>query len=187
MFGMLVFFTNLSLTGFQVRYLALFFLFSVIDDFGWFWMGSLHKNIQLMLEFVKGSFLVLHFSYYTSMTFLMLSVMLLSMRVILISTLSQIKHLICDNNQNWPLQLNLIYNIVDWGRKCLADFNAGKTQLVSFHWCNNVGTTDVKMDGCVLNEKSSFKVFGLTFSSKLDWGSYIMTTVKNKRFCDILT
>ena len=32
-FGMLVFFTNLSLMEFQVRYLALFLLFSVIDGF----------------------------------------------------------------------------------------------------------------------------------------------------------
>ena len=44
-FGMLVFFTNLSLMEFQIRYLALFLLFSVIDSFRWFWMGSLHKNI----------------------------------------------------------------------------------------------------------------------------------------------
>ena len=41
---------------------ALFLLFSVIDGFKWFWMGSLHKNIQLMLEFLKAPFLVLHFS-----------------------------------------------------------------------------------------------------------------------------
>ena len=47
-FGMLDFFTNLSLMELQVRYLALFFLFSVIDDFEWFWMESLHKNIQSM-------------------------------------------------------------------------------------------------------------------------------------------
>ena len=77
--GMLVFFTNLSLMEFQVRYLALFLLFSVIDDFAWFWMKSLHKNIQLMQEFLKAPFLVLHFSYYTLMIFLpMLSVILLS-------------------------------------------------------------------------------------------------------------
>ena len=61
----------------------IFLLFSVIDGFGWFWMGNLHKNIQLMLEFLKGLFLVLHFSYYTLMTFLMmLSVMLPSMLMI---------------------------------------------------------------------------------------------------------
>ena len=63
-FDMLVFFTNLSLIEFQVRYLALFLLFSVIDDFKWFWMGILHKNIQLILEFLKAPFLVQHFLYY---------------------------------------------------------------------------------------------------------------------------
>ena len=60
-FGMLIFFTNLSLMEFQVTYLALLLLFSVIDGFEWFWMESLHKNIQLMLEFLKAPFLVLHF------------------------------------------------------------------------------------------------------------------------------
>ena len=65
---------------FQVKYLALFLLFSVIGGFGWFGMGNLHKNIQLMLQFLKGPFLVLLISYYTLMTFLMmLSVILLSM------------------------------------------------------------------------------------------------------------
>ena len=44
-------------------YLALFHLFSVIDDFGWFWMESRHKNILLMLEFLETPFLVLHFPY----------------------------------------------------------------------------------------------------------------------------
>ena len=53
---MLVFFTNLSLIEFQVRYLALFLLFSVIDGFEWFWMENIHKNIQLMLEFLKDPF-----------------------------------------------------------------------------------------------------------------------------------
>ena len=34
------------------------------------------------------------------------------------------------------------------------------------------------MNGSVLEEKSSFKILGLTFSSKLDWGSYIISIVK---------
>ena len=59
---------------------------------------------------------------------------------------------------------------MDWGRNCLVVFNAGKTQLVSFDPCNNTGAIAVKMDGSVLEEKSSFKMLGLTFSSKLDWG-----------------
>ena len=67
---------------------------------------------------------------------------------------------------------------VDWDRKWLVDFNAGKTQLVSFDRSKNTGATDVKMDGSVLEEKSSFKMLGLTFSSKLDWSSYIVSIAK---------
>ena len=63
----------------------------------------------------------------------------------------------------------------DRGRKWLVDFNAGKTQLVSFDRSKNTGVIDVKMDGSVLEEKSSFKMLGLTFSSKLHWGSYIVS------------
>ena len=108
-FDMLVVFTNLSLVEFQVRYLALFLFFPVTGGFKWFWMESLHKNVQLMPEFLKASFLVLHFSYYILMTFLMmLSVILLSMMMILLSVLSEIKHLICGNKLNWLLNLNLI-------------------------------------------------------------------------------
>ena len=46
---------------------------------------------------------------------------------------------------------------VDWGKKRLVDFNAGKTQLVSF---NNTGPIDVKMGGSVLEKNSSFKMYG---------------------------
>ena len=62
---------------------------------------------------------------------------------------------------------------MDWDKKWHVDFNAGKTRLVSFDWSNNTGAIDVKMDGSVIEEKLSFKILGLTFSSKLDWGSYI--------------
>ena len=67
---------------------------------------------------------------------------------------------------------------VDWGRKWLVDFNAGKAQLVPFDRFKNTGAIDVKMDGSVLEEKTSFKMLGLTFSSKLDWGSYIVAIAK---------
>ena len=55
--------------------------------------------------------------------------------------------------------------------KQLVDFNAGKTQLVLLDQSNNTGSIDVKIDGSVLEEKSSFKMLGLTFFFKLDWGS----------------
>ena len=67
---------------------------------------------------------------------------------------------------------------VDWGKKWLDDFNAGKTQLVSFDQSHNNGSIDVKMDGSVLEEKLSFKMLGLTFSSNLDWCSYIIFIAK---------
>ena len=42
---------------------------------------------------------------------------------------------------------------------CLIDFNAGKTQLISFHCSNNnTGSIDEKMDGSAFEEKSSFKM-----------------------------
>ena len=68
---------------------------------------------------------------------------------------------------------------MDWGRKWLFDFNPGNNQQVSFDRSNNTGAIDVKMNGSVLEEKSSFKMLGLTVSSKLDWGSYIISISKS--------
>ena len=51
---MLVFFTNESFMEYQVRYFVWLPLFLVIDRFRGFYMGSLHKNIELMLELLKA-------------------------------------------------------------------------------------------------------------------------------------
>ena len=67
---------------------------------------------------------------------------------------------------------------MDWGKKWLVDFNAGETQLVLFDRSNSNGCIDVKMGKSTLEEKSSFKILGLTFSSKLGWGSYIISIAK---------
>ena len=64
---------------------------------------------------------------------------------------------------------------MDWGKNWLVDFNAGKTQLVLFDRCNNNVSIDVKMGGFILEEKSSFKMLELTFSSKLNRGCYIIS------------
>ena len=121
-----IFFKNLNLIEFQVRYFALFLLFSVIGGFQWFWMESLHKNIQLMLESLKAPFLVLIFSCFILMTFLMmLSVILLSK---------------CDEASDMWQQLELaselesyLWDTVDLG-KWLVDFNVGKTWPAGFVW-----------------------------------------------------
>ena len=82
----------------------------------------------------------------------------------------------CDQTSNLWQELELVSGLesdppdtVDWGRKWLVDFNVGKTQLVLCERSNNNGAIDVKTDGSVLEEKSSLKMLGLTFSSKLDW------------------
>ena len=53
-----------------------------------------------------------------------------------------------------------------------------KTQLFSFDRAKNTGAIDVKMNWSVFEEKSYFKMLVLTFSSKLDWGSYIISIAK---------
>ena len=68
--------------------------------------------------------------------------------------------------------------IGDWSKKWLVDFNSGKNQLVLFDWSNNTGAIDAKKDGSVLEEKSFSKMLRLTFSSKLNWGSYIISIAK---------
>ena len=82
----------------------------------------------------------------------------------------------CDQASDFWQQIELVFevesnlqDIVDWGNQLVVDFNAGKRQLFCFAWSNISGATDVKMDGSALEEKSSFKMLGLTPSSKLDW------------------
>ena len=98
---------------FRIRYFALSSLFSVIESFKWFWMGSLHENIQFMLEFLNTPFLILHFSKYTMMTFLMInSLIVLTMLVIVLYLYSK-----CDKASDlWQKKKG------DSGEKSLARF-----------------------------------------------------------------
>ena len=68
---------------------------------------------------------------------------------------------------------------MDQNKKWRVDFNAGKTQLVSFDRSYNAGAVDGNVDGSVLEEKSYFKMLRLTFPSKLDWGSCIVSIAKS--------
>ena len=63
----------------------------------------------------------------------------------------------CDQASDLWQQLELsselesdLRDTVDWGKQWLVDFNAGKTQLVSFDQSNNNGFINAKMDGSVL-------------------------------------
>ena len=91
----------------------------------------------------------------------------------------------CDQASDLRQQLELaselesdLQDTVDWSRKWLVDFSAGKTQLVPFDQSKNTGTIDVKMDGSILEEKTSFKMLGLTFSSELDWALTLSLLLK---------
>ena len=98
---------------------------------------------------------------------MMLSVKLLSMLIIVFYSK-------CDQASDLWQQPELaselksdLQDTVDWGRKWLLDFNAGKTQLILFDQSNNTGIIDVKIEGSVLDEKPSFKMLRLT--SLLNW------------------
>ena len=69
----------------------------------------------------------------------------------------------CDQASDLWQELELAFELesdlqdtVDWGRKYLIYFNAGKTQLVSFDRSNNTGAISVKMVMSVLEKKSYF-------------------------------
>ena len=91
----------------------------------------------------------------------------------------------CDQASDLWQQLELAFELesdlqdtVDWDWKCFIDFYAGETQLVVFDWPKRTGAIDVQLDESALEEKSSFKMLGLPFSSKLNWGSYIISIAK---------
>ena len=125
-----------------------------------------------MLEFFKGPFLFLHFS----------DDVICNIPIYADDTTLQSK---CDLASDLWQQVELaselesdLQETVDWGRKWLVDFNAGKTQLVLFDRPKNTGAIYVKMNRSVLEEKASLKMIWLTFSFKFDWSSYIIPVAK---------
>ena len=104
----------------------------------------------------RGSSLVLHFSYYTLMTFLKMSVILLSMlMILLLSTLYSERDQTSYLWQQLELASKLeshLWDTVDSGRRWFVYFNAGKNQLVSFDRTNSSVAIDVKIDNSALEE-----------------------------------
>ena len=83
----------------------------------------------------------------------------------------------CDRASEQWQQLELaselesdLQDTLDWGKKWLVDFNPGKSQLVLFDRSNNDGSIDVKMDGSVIEEKSSFKDAGVDLLLQVGFG-----------------
>ena len=153
---MLVFFTNLSYMEFQVRYLDLFFIFLVIALGGSGWEVFTRISTTLFLLYIKDlpNDVICHITIYADDNTLYSK---------------------CDQAFDLWQQLELsselesdLWDTVDWGRKWLVNFSAGKTQLVSFDQSNNVGAINVKTDWSVIEEKIIFYDAGLTFSFKSD-------------------
>ena len=112
-----------------------------------------------MLEFLKGPFLVLHLSCCTYINDLpdgvICGIVIYADDTTLCSR--------CNQGSDLWRQLELASELepdlrgtLDWCGKWLVDFNAGKTQLVSFDRSYNNSSIDVKMDGSVVEEKIIF-------------------------------
>ena len=56
-----------------------------------------------------------------------------------------------------------LLDTTDWGKRQLVNFDDGM-----FDRSNNSGVIDAKINGSALEEKSSFKIVGVSFFSKLD-------------------
>ena len=99
-------------------------------------MGSLNKNIQLKLEFLKASLLVL-------LNDLPYDVICDIAIYIDDTTLYSKCDQACDLWQQLELASELesdLRSTMDGGKKWLVDFNAWKTQLVSSNRSNNIAT-----------------------------------------------
>ena len=147
-FGMLVFFTNLSLMEFQVRYFALLHLFSVIDGFEWRLLdGNSSQQYPVNAGVPQGFILgpTLFLLYINDLPDdVICNIAIYADDATLYSKCDQAS----DQWHQYDLASELesdLQETVDWGKKWFVDFIVGKTQLVSFDCFNNNGYIDVKM------------------------------------------
>ena len=59
---------------------------------------------------------------------------------------------------------------MDRAKKWLVDFSAAKTQVVLFDRSNSNNSIDMKMDGSVPEEKSSFNMLGVDCLFEIELG-----------------
>ena len=138
----------------------------------------LPKNIQLMLELLEPLFLVLRFSYYTLMTFLMMFYLILVyMLMILLSTQSVFR--------TWSVAITWTgFWTWIWSPRYCEIMSTGAwsdllisimMEKLSWFWCRCYSCEN----GWVCFwRKMIFKMLQLIFSTKLNWVSYIISITK---------
>ena len=142
-FGMLVFFTNLSVMEFQIRYFTLFLL---------------NRQFQLVLDKKSSQeYPVNAGDPQVSILGPKLFPLYLPDDVtcdIPIYSDDTTLYSKCDQASSMWQQPELasevksdLQDTVEWGKKWVDGFNAEKMQLVSFDWSNNNGSIGVKIDG----------------------------------------
>ena len=130
---MLVFFKNLSLMEFQVRYFALFLLFSVTNGFKQFWyLQEYPVNAEVPQGSIIGPTLFLLYIN-DNPDDVICNIAIYDDDVTLYSRYDQAPDLLQQLDLASELESDL-RDIVDWRRKWLVDFSATKTQLVLFGW-----------------------------------------------------
>ena len=149
------FFTNLSLMEFQVRYLAFITSFlsnrhlQVVLD------GKSSQEYPVNAGVPQSSILgpTLFLPYINDLPGdVICNIAICADDTTLYSMYDQASGLLQQLELASELESDL-QDTVHWSKKWLADFNAGKTHLVSFDWSNNNCSIDAKMDGSVLEEK----------------------------------
>ena len=130
---MLVFFKNLSLMEFQVRYFALFLLSSVTNGFKQFWyLQEYPVNAEVPQGSIIGPTLFLLYIN-DNPDDVICNNAIYDDDVTLYSRYDQAPDLLQQLDLASELESDL-RDIVDWRRKWLVDFSATKTQLVLFGW-----------------------------------------------------
>ena len=102
------------------------------------------------------------------MIFRMFTATLLPM-LILLSTINLIRHLVHGKRFGWLLKLSLTLKICQLGQRV-----AWKNYTYTFHGSINCGTEK----WIALSKKSSFKMLELSLTSKMGWGSHIVSIAK---------
>ena len=109
----------------QISGLISFSSVIIIEDFKWFWMGTLHNNIQLTLYFLKAPFLL----YINDLPDdVICDTAICADDTTFYSKYDQASDLWQQLELASKLESNL-WDTVDWSRKWFVDFNSGKTQL----------------------------------------------------------